>query len=86
MSQDSPRVGIVMGSDSDWPKINKAAAALDEFDVPHEIRVMSAHRTPHAVAQYATSAEERGLGVVRKVSASSRPGAPPGVRRPSMST
>ena len=64
MSDQKPRVGIVMGSDSDWPKINKAAAALDEFDVPHEIRVMSAHRTPHAVAQYATSAEERGLGVI----------------------
>lgn len=64
MSKQSPRVGIVMGSDSDWPKINKAAAALDEFGVPYEVRVMSAHRTPHVVAEYATSAEERGLGAI----------------------
>jgi len=60
----SPRVGIVMGSDSDWPKIKKAAAALDEFGVPHEIRVMSAHRTPEVVADYARSAGDRGLGVI----------------------
>lgn len=53
-----------MGSDSDWPKIQKAAAALDEFGVTHEIRVMSAHRTPELVSQYAESAEERGLLVI----------------------
>jgi 5-(carboxyamino)imidazole ribonucleotide mutase len=65
MSDDrSPRVGIVMGSDSDWPKINKAAAALEEFGVPHEVRVMSAHRTPHVVAEYATTASDRGLQVI----------------------
>ena len=58
------RVGIVMGSDSDWPKIKAAAAALDEFGIPHEVRVMSAHRTPHVVADYATTAVERGLGVI----------------------
>ena len=58
------RVGIVMGSDSDWPKIKAAAAALDEFGIPHEVRVMSAHRTPHVVADYATTAIERGLGVI----------------------
>ena len=59
-----PRVGIVMGSDSDWPKIQKAAAALDEFGVLYEVRVMSAHRTPHVVADYATTAIERGLQVI----------------------
>ena len=60
----SPRVGIVMGSDSDWPKIKSAAAALDQFGVAYEIRVMSAHRTPEVVCQYARTALERGLGVI----------------------
>lgn len=60
----SPLVGIVMGSDSDWPKINKVAAALDEFDVPFEARVMSAHRTPEVVCEYASTAIERGLKVI----------------------
>lgn len=60
----TPRVGILMGSDSDWPKINKVATALEEFGVEFEVNVMSAHRTPHAVADYATSAEDRGLGVI----------------------
>lgn len=64
MNDKSPQVGIVMGSDSDWPKINKCAAALEEFGVPYEARVMSAHRTPHIVAEYATSAVDRGLKVV----------------------
>lgn len=58
------QVGIIMGSDSDWPKINKAAAALDEFGIGYEIRVMSAHRTPHVVAEYATTAVDRGLQVI----------------------
>ncbi len=56
-----PLVGILMGSDSDWPKIRSAKTALDEFDVPCEVRVMSAHRTPAVVQQYATAARERGL-------------------------
>ncbi len=51
-----PLVGIVMGSDSDWPKIKAARAALDEFDVPSEVRVMSAHRTPGTVREYASGA------------------------------
>ena len=62
--QNSPVVGIVMGSDSDWPKINKAAEALAEFDVPFEVRVMSAHRTPEVVSEYASSAIDRGLRVI----------------------
>ena len=52
----NPVVGIVMGSDSDWPKINKVADAPNEFGVPFEVNVMSAHRTPHVVGEYATSA------------------------------
>ena len=61
---ESPRVGIVMGSDSDWPKIKAVGVALDEFGVAWEARVMSAHRTPEVVSQYATSAQERGLQVI----------------------
>ena len=60
----SPRVGIIMGSDSDWPKIKAVAAALDQFDVAHEVNVMSAHRTPQVVQEYAASAVERGLSVI----------------------
>jgi 5-(carboxyamino)imidazole ribonucleotide mutase len=60
----SARVGILMGSDSDWPKIKAVGDALDEFGVAWEAHVMSAHRTPERVANYATSAAERGLGVV----------------------
>ncbi len=60
----SPLVGIVMGSDSDWPKIKAAAAALDEFGVTYEAHVMSAHRTPEAVRQYATMAAARGVRVI----------------------
>ena len=60
----TPRVGIVMGSDSDWPKIKAAAAALDEFGVAYEVRVMSAHRTPAAVSEYASSAIDRGLETI----------------------
>jgi len=63
-TETKPLVGIVMGSDSDWPKIKKAAAALAEFDIPYEVRVMSAHRTPHVVGEYAESAIERGLKVI----------------------
>jgi 5-(carboxyamino)imidazole ribonucleotide mutase len=59
----SPLVGIVMGSDSDWPKIKAAAAALEEFGVAYEVRVMSAHRTPELVRQYATTAAARGLKI-----------------------
>ena len=58
------QVGILMGSDSDWVKINTVAAALDEFEVQYEVNVMSAHRTPEAVKQYAESARERGLSVL----------------------
>jgi 5-(carboxyamino)imidazole ribonucleotide mutase len=57
-------VGIVMGSDSDWSVMEGAAAALKEFDVPHEVRVVSAHRTPRDMLDWAASAAGRGLRVV----------------------
>jgi 5-(carboxyamino)imidazole ribonucleotide mutase len=60
----TPLVGILMGSDSDWPKIEAVAAALDEFAVPYEVHVMSAHRTPEQVRQYAAMAAARGLKVL----------------------
>jgi 5-(carboxyamino)imidazole ribonucleotide mutase len=59
-----PVVGIVMGSDSDWPVMQGAAEALAEFDVPHEVRVVSAHRTPHDMLAWAAGAADRGLRVV----------------------
>ena len=57
-------VGIVMGSDSDWPTMQPAAVALEEFGVAHEVRVVSAHRTPRDMLDYGTSAAQRGLRVV----------------------
>lgn len=58
------KVGIVVGSESDWPKINGVAKALAEFEIEYEVRVMSAHRTPHLVEEYAKTAESREIGVV----------------------
>jgi 5-(carboxyamino)imidazole ribonucleotide mutase len=60
----SALVGIVMGSDSDWPVMAAAGEALEEFDVPHEVRVLSAHRTPHDMLGWAAQAADRGLRVV----------------------
>ena len=57
-------VGIVMGSESDMPVMEKAGGVLDRFEVPFEIEVMSAHRKPHRVSEYASSAEDRGLKVL----------------------
>ncbi len=57
----SPLVGIVMGSDSDWDVMQHAARRLHEFAVPHEARVVSAHRTPDLLFRYAEQARERGL-------------------------
>jgi 5-(carboxyamino)imidazole ribonucleotide mutase len=59
-----PLVGVVMGSKSDWETMIHAAKALQALDIPHEVRVMSAHRTPDVAAEYATSAEARGLEVI----------------------
>ncbi|TWT46945.1 5-(carboxyamino)imidazole ribonucleotide mutase [Botrimarina hoheduenensis] len=59
-----PLVGVVMGSESDWPTMQAACDALEAFDVPHERRVVSAHRTPEEMVAYAKTASERGLEVI----------------------
>jgi len=61
---DAPRVGILMGSKSDMPAMEAAAAELRERDIHHEVRVMSAHRDPDVVADYARNAKMRGLRVI----------------------
>ena len=62
--ENAPLVGIVMGSDSDWPLVSKAHETLDALGVPHEVRVMSAHRTPDLAHEYSAAAEGRGLRVI----------------------
>ena len=59
-----PLVGIVMGSDSDLPIMREAAQVCEEFNIPYEIRVVSAHRTPADMAEYGNSAHERGIKVI----------------------
>jgi 5-(carboxyamino)imidazole ribonucleotide mutase len=59
-----PLVGVVMGSRSDWPTLQRAAAVLEQFGVPHACEVVSAHRTPDKLADYARSAAERGLKLI----------------------
>jgi len=59
-----PLVGIIMGSDSDLPILREAATICEEFGVPYEIRVVSAHRTPHDMAEYGTTAHTRGIKVI----------------------
>ncbi len=59
-----PLVGIIMGSTSDWETMRHAAEKLDELGVPHETKVVSAHRTPQRLYDYATSAADRGLKVI----------------------
>jgi len=61
---DRPVVGVIMGSDSDWPVMSAAVAALTEFGVGHEVAVVSAHRTPRRMLDYATTAAGRGLRVI----------------------
>jgi len=63
-SRAEPRVGVVMGSTSDWETMRTAVEILDELGVPSEHRVVSAHRTPDALREYAMSARERGLKVI----------------------
>lgn len=60
----SPLVGVVMGSASDWATLKPAAVLLEEFGVPHEARVVSAHRTPELLRSYAREAAERGLRAI----------------------
>ena len=61
---ENPLVGIVMGSDSDWPLVKKACETLDRFGVAYETRVISAHRTPDVALEYSKAAEGRGLKVI----------------------
>lgn len=60
----NPRVGIVMGSRSDWPTMEHASVMLTELGIPHESRVVSAHRTPDRLFEYAEQAEGRGIRVI----------------------
>jgi 5-(carboxyamino)imidazole ribonucleotide mutase len=64
MAEQQPLVGVIMGSDSDWPVMRAAAEALTEFDVPCEVGVQSAHRTPQRMLDYARDAAGRGLRVI----------------------
>ena len=61
---DSPKVGIIMGSQSDWPVMRLAAEILEELGVSHETRIVSAHRTPERLVEYAKAARGRGLKVI----------------------
>jgi len=64
MDKTAPLVGVVMGSNSDWEVMQHAVAVLREFDIPHEARVVSAHRMPDDMFQYAEQAAARGLRVI----------------------
>jgi len=64
MAENKPRVGVIMGSTSDWDTMGHAHEVLDEFGVAHECRVVSAHRTPDWMREYARTAEQRGLEVI----------------------
>jgi len=63
-AKDKPLVGVIMGSKSDWETLRAAADVLTEFGVPHECQIVSAHRTPDWMCEYAKSAEGRGLEVI----------------------
>src|SRR5262247_3937541 len=63
-SEGKMQVGIVMGSDSDWETMEAAAERLDSFEITYEVQVMSAHRSPKTVMQYAQGARRRGLSVI----------------------
>jgi 5-(carboxyamino)imidazole ribonucleotide mutase len=63
-TKENPLVGIIMGSKSDWETMEHAATTLEDLGVPHEVRILSAHRTPDQLLAYASSAESRGLEVI----------------------
>ena len=62
--QNSPLVGVIMGSKSDWPTMQEAVAILEEFAIPYEAKVVSAHRMPDDMAEYGRTAHERGIRVI----------------------
>ncbi|HMB98767.1 MAG TPA: 5-(carboxyamino)imidazole ribonucleotide mutase [Balneolaceae bacterium] len=61
---DKPLIGILMGSDSDWPTMKEAAEILDEFNIQYEKKVVSAHRTPDLMARYGKEARDRGIKII----------------------
>lgn len=61
---EAPRIGLIMGSQSDWPTLMHGAAVLEQLEIPHERRIVSAHRTPDRLVTYAKMAAERGLQVI----------------------
>lgn len=63
-SKHAPRVSVIMGSESDWAFMKEAVKVLDEFKIPHEARVVSAHRTPVEMFEFASLARERGIRVI----------------------
>ena len=64
MNATAPLVGVIMGSQSDWETMKQAAQVLSDFQVPHECRVVSAHRTPEWMCEYAREAESRGVQII----------------------
>lgn len=64
MNPESPAVGVIMGSQSDWPTMQHAADILEELEIPYEAKIVSAHRTPERLVAYAASARDRGLQVI----------------------
>lgn len=64
MSSDSPIIGVVMGSDSDWPTMKQATDIIQQFGVPFEKKVVSAHRTPDDMAEYGKEARDRGIKII----------------------
>ncbi|WP_120498750.1 5-(carboxyamino)imidazole ribonucleotide mutase [Kiloniella sp. EL199] len=64
MSEKSPQVGIIMGSQSDWPTMKHAAETLETLGISYEKRIVSAHRTPQRLVEYATTARDRGLNII----------------------
>ena len=64
VSDQSPTVGVIMGSQSDWPTMESASLVLDQFGIAHETRIVSAHRTPQWLTEYAETAAERGLKAI----------------------
>lgn len=61
---NQPKVGVIMGSDSDWPTMKAACEILDQFGIPYEKKVVSAHRTPDDMAEYGKKARDRGIQVI----------------------
>ena len=64
MSETTPLIGIIMGSDSDLPTMEKAIAVCEDFTVPHEVAIISAHRTPDRMVEYARNAHQQGIKVI----------------------